>query len=64
VLAPVAEDVVTVEFTVVACWHPESFAPGASHDVLEGGGIVKVSSTKSAWSSQRKSFVKKPASHA
>ena len=64
-LAPVVVDeAVTVEFIEVACWQPDSFAPGASHDVGGGGGIVKVSSTKSAWSSQRKSLERNPASEA
>lgn len=50
VLAPGADDAPAVA-TLVACWHPDSTAPGASHEVSAGGGIVKgsVEVTKSVY---------------
>jgi hypothetical protein len=55
---------VAVAATAVACWQPDKTAPGASHDVLAGGGIVEGSVMKSAYCKLKSSLPKKPASMA
>jgi hypothetical protein len=47
-----------VDVTVVAYWHPDSTAPGVSHEVGGGGESTVVSNTKSnclasGWSRRR-----------